>query len=75
MFKNQSNPLSASVALVANQLTGFYMRATLALNALNQFFPLLQLFYRAKQMTGFYISNATLGSNGVNLPFEKYSKK
>ena len=32
------NPLSASVALcTANQLTGFYMRATLALNGLNNF--------------------------------------
>ena len=32
------NPLSASVALIcctANQLTGFYMRATLALNGLS----------------------------------------
>ena len=32
------NPLSASVALIrcANQLTGFYMRATLALTGLNK---------------------------------------
>ena len=50
------------------------MRATLALNALKQFTPLLHLFYRAKQMTGFYISNATLGSNGLNLPFEIIQK-
>ena len=39
----KTNPLGASVALIkktsfcfANQLTGFYMRATLALNGLNE---------------------------------------
>ena len=30
------NPLNASVANVANQLTGFYMRATLAFNGVNK---------------------------------------
>ena len=42
-YKNvlKVNPLNASEALIctANQLTGFYMRATLALNGLNRAFP------------------------------------
>ena len=34
MMTNMINPLSASDALIANQLTGLYMRATLTLNGL-----------------------------------------
>ena len=42
------NPLSASVPLccTANQLTGFYMRATLALNGLNFKFTIKFVAYQ-----------------------------
>ena len=50
---------TSQLICIANQLTGFYMTATLALNQ-----KLVNLFCIANQLTGFYM-RATLALNGL----------
>ena len=73
------NPLNASVALIctANQLTGFYMRATLAFNELSSKFLYLDLHNLLKSFWGLifypkFLNNVILSIDTIEAAFMKW---